>query len=254
MDKQIIFEKVKTARLQRFLNNCYSMDVVERCTNLWSSGDEFVLSYEDHGIQRLTFFAKSWESLNELLKQIEDGHRYLEFMTKDPEAFIPNGFSLTARMMRLANPDCRSVFEEDSPVLQYRDPTIRENAGTEDAKEINRILWNTFHTEISHLLTDEEVTERIRQFTIHRGNGLIDAVLQADVMPKKYYINQIVNKGEKKNIHALLLNGLEEYIAQGGKYLYAWVEDKNIASQKFHQKYGMTHDGMWNMLYCLEKP
>lgn len=254
MDKQIVFEKVKTARLQRFLNNCYSMDVIEKCTNLWSLGDEFVLSYEDHGVQRLTYFTKSQDSLNELLKQIDSGHWYLEFMTKNPEEFIPAGFSLKAKLMRLANPDCRSVFEKDSPVLQYRDSAIVESAQTKDAAEINRILWDTFQTEISHLLTDEEVTDNIRQFTIHRENSMIDAVLQADVMPKKYYINQIVNRGEKKNIHAMLLNGLEEYIAQGGKYLYAWVEDKNIASQKFHQKYGMIHDGMWNMLYSLEKP
>ena len=253
MDKQIIFEKVKTARLQRFLNNCYSMDVVEKCTDLWCSGDELVLSYEDHGIHRLTFFAKSWGSLNELLKQIESGCWYLEFMTKNLDEFIPGGFSLTAKMMRLANSDCRSVFEKGSPALLYKDPAIGEAAVAKDAAEINRILWDTFQTEISHLLTDEEVAAKIHQFKIHRKDGMIDAVLQADVMPKKYYINQIVNRGEKKNIHAILLSDLEEYIARGGKYLYAWVEDKNIASLKFHQKYGMTHDGMWNLVYKLQR-
>ena len=40
-----------------------------------------------------------------------------------------------------------------------------------------------------------------------------------------------------------------EYIESGGKYMYAWVEENNIASLKFHQKYGMRHDGMWDLIY-----
>ena len=54
-------------------------------------------------------------------------------------------------------------------------------------------------------------------------------------------------------IHALLLNRLAEYAETGGKYLYAWIEDKNTASIKFHKKYGMRHDGMWNMIYSVER-
>ena len=72
-------------------------------------------------------------------------------------------------------------------------------------------------------------------------------------MPKKFYINQIVNKGKREIIHAILLNRLEEYIKAGGKYLYAWVEERNIASVKFHEKYGMKHDGMWSMSYSIER-
>ena len=72
-------------------------------------------------------------------------------------------------------------------------------------------------------------------------------------MPKKFYINQVVNQGERKTIHAILLNRLEAYTNAGGKYLYAWVEDKNTASLKFHEKYGMKHDGMWSMIYSIER-
>jgi len=253
MNKQDIQEKVLKARLQRFLNNCYSMDAIEYCTDCWQKDDEFVFSWEDHGIQRLTFFVKDWHALDELLKLIDNGRYFLEFMTKDPQEYIPAGLNRVAGMMRLANADCRSVFESDSPVLQYKDPAIGQQAEEQDVKEINQILWSTFHTEISHLLTDEELEQKIAQFTVHKTHNTIDALLQAEILPKKFYINQIVNKGEKKNIHGILLNKLEGYVSGGGKYLYAWVEDRNIASQKFHQKYGMKHDGMWNMLYCLEK-
>ena len=253
MDKQIIYEKVKNARLARLLNNCYSMDTVEKCTDLWMMNDCFLFSYEDHGVQRLTYFVKDWKSLDELIEQIDYGTYYLEFMTKKPDEYVPQKAERIAALMRLANPDCISVFEAGFSVLQYRDPAIGEIAKEKDAEEINRILWDTFRTEISHLLTDEEVRESIDQFSIHREGKEIDALLQADVMPKKFYINQIINQGEKKNIHAMLLNRLEDYINNGGKYLCAWVEESNIASQKFHAKYGMKHDGMWNMVYKLER-
>ena len=174
-------------------------------------------------------------------------------MTRDPKEYIPAEASLTASMMRLANPDCRSVFDNASPVLQYKDPAIGKKADCSQLQEIHDVLWSTFHTEISHLPYREEIKKQIDQFTIHQQEERIDAILQAEVLPKKFYINQIINKGEKKNIHAMLLNRLEDYINNGGKYLYAWVEDRNIASQKFHAKYGMKHDGMWNMVYRLER-
>ena len=51
------------------------------------------------------------------------------------------------------------------------------------------------------------------QISIHRNKeGNIDAILQAEEMPKKFYINQIVNKAEKNVIHAILLNRLKKYI------------------------------------------
>lgn len=252
MEKKSILDKIMKARVRRYLNNCYSLDIIDRCTGLWSLEDEFALTYEDHGIERITFFARDWEGVDRLLKLVDHRESYLEFMTKDPEEYIPTGSALTGRMMRLSNPDCRIVFENSSPVLQYRDSLIGEKADATQVHDINDVLWKTFHTEISHLLYDEELESRINQFTIHKKGDQIDAILQAEVMPKKFYINQIINKGEKKIIHAMLLNRLEEYINQGGKYLYAWVEDRNIASRKFHDKYGMKHDGMWNMVYQLE--
>ena len=255
MDRQRIYEKVQSAKLQRFMTNCYSMDVVEHCQKAWVHDDELIFSYEDHGIQRLIFFAKTWEAVDKLLLEIEKGRYYLEFMTKNPDEYIPNKSMKIASMMRFANSDCRNIFESDSQVMQYRKSVAVEYATEKDVEEINRILWSTFNTEISHLLSNEELKKKIEleQITIHRnGENRIDALLQADVMPKKFYINQIVNKGNRDVIHTILLNRLEKYVKAGGKYMYAWIEDKNIASIKFHEKYGMKHDGMWSMIYSIE--
>lgn len=254
--EQVLNEKIRTAKLQRYLTNCYSMDVVENCQQVFSQGDEFIFSYEDHGIQRLIFFVKDWERVDRLLLELDNGNYFLEFMTKNPDEYVPEKSSQVAAMMRLSNTDCRNVFEPGSPVIKYKDAVTVETAKKQDAEEINKILWSTFNTEISHLLSDEELKEKIRagQISIHRNtDNHIDALLQADVMPKKFYINQIINKGSREVIHALLLNRLAEYAETGGKYLYAWIEDKNTASIKFHKKYGMRHDGMWNMIYSVER-
>lgn len=256
MDTKNIYEKIQVARAQKFLTNCYSMDVVEKSNKVWSMENEFMFSYIDHGIKRLAFFADGWNSLNRLIDMVDHGCYYLEFMTKTPKEYVPAGTNLTAAMMRLANTDARSVFEVDSSVFQYKDSARVEEAKASDTEEINNILWSTFYTEVSHLLSNDELRKKIYegQISIHRNSyNQIDALLQAEVMPKKFYINQVVNKADRHIIHAILLKRLEKYVEVGGKYLYAWVEDKNTASLKFHEKYGMKHDGMWSMIYCLEK-
>lgn len=256
MDNKNIFEKIKMARIQRFLTNCYSLDIVEHSQQVWTNEDEFLFSYKDHGIDRLIFFAKTWEGVDWLLNRIDQGKYFLEFMTKNPEEYIPGVAVPIAAMKRMSNTDCRRVFESGSSILQYRNSADIELAKESDAEEINGILWSSFHMEISHLLTDDELREKIRagQVTVHRNmDNNIDALLQAEVMPKKFYINQVVNKGNRKNIHAILLHNLEKYVNAGGKYLYAWIEESNVASIKFHEKYGMKHDNMWSMIYSIER-
>lgn len=256
MKKNLIYDKIEKARKSRFITNCYSLNVADKCQDLWAEGDEFLFSYSDHGINRLIFFVRDWDSIDRLMYRTGTGSYYLEFMSRDPEEYVPAGAALEASMMRLANSDCRTAFESNSAVLKFKDTALAEMAQVSDVVEINEILWGTFKTEISHLLTDEELTEKIKekQISIHRDReGKIDALLQAEVMPKKFYINQVVNRAEKNVIHAILLDRLGEYVKSGGKYLYAWVDSKNIASLKFHHKYGMKHDGMWSMIYYLEK-
>lgn len=256
MDHDLLLKKVLAAKKERPLNNFYSLNVLDSFQEYWEDNDNLLFSYKDHGINRLIFFVKYWSDLDSILKKIDYGSYFLEFITKDFSEYIPDSFQLTAKMLRLANQDINTVFANDSLVLKYRDTCKVENAIIDDSNEINSILWETFHTEISHLLYDEEVKEKIMagQFSVHRNmEGKIDALLQADVMPKKFYINQIVNRTDKNVSHAILLHRLEQYIQVGGKYVYAWVEENNIASLKFHSKYGMYHDGTLSVIYSLER-
>lgn len=254
--KTEIFGRIKCARELGFITNCYSLDVVNHIHNIWKLGDDFVFSYMDHGILRLIYFVADWRNLDVILDEIDGEKYYLEFLTRNPDEYIPRNSKTMAKMKRLSNTDCRSVFASDSPVLIYKNAVPVQPAEVDDVKRINQILWDAFLPAISHLLNDDEIKQKIKcgHFFVHKNElGQIDALLQEDMLPKKYYINQIVNRAEKEVVHCLLLNRLEEYVNLGGRYLYAWVQDNNIASLKFHGKYGMKHDGMWSMIYSLER-
>lgn len=249
MDTSILIEKIKKSRLLRLDTNCYNADVISMADSIRESGDSFVFSYEDHGIKRLCYFASDYDTLGELLNGFEDGPYYLEIMTREPDTIRLSGAECVARMKRLSNSDCNTAFDNEE-ITRYRDDSIVQIAETSDANEINRLLWNTFNNEVSHLLSDDELAEVISKgnVLIHKGDE-IDAVLQVDVMPKKFYINQVINKAGKEVIHAMMLSRLDQYRKNGGKYMYSWVDETNIASLRFHGKYGMEHDGMWNLVY-----
>ena len=254
--KTKIIEKIKIANAKRYLSNCYTFDVIANSNALWETDDGFIFSYEDHGIKRLIYYVKDWFILDKLLLMINGGKYFLEYVTKSSLDYNIKNANCISKLIRLSNVDCSSIFHNGSDVLKFKDAVLVQRAQISDAKNINKMLWFTFHTEISHLLYDEELKEKIvnGDITIHKNNNNeIDALLQAEVLPKKFYINQIVNKTDKQVIHALLLNRLEEYVLKGGKYLYSWVEENNIASIKFHKKYGMVEDGVYNLVYCVER-
>lgn len=253
MDKELLIEKIKKGRSLHFLSNCYSLDCLENAEMIWEMKDSFLFSYNDHGIKRLSFFVESYSVLDELLNQIYEGIYYFELMSKNPEEYNNPNVKTIAKMMRMSSADCSKVLEDET-LLQYKDDLICVVADVKEAEEINDVLWDTFSTEVSHLLYLDELKREIKagNVFIHKGEK-IDAILQADIKPKKFYINQVVNKADKRIIHAIMIKQLERYVQGGGKYLYAWVDEKNIASVKFHSKYGLKHDGMWNIVYCIEK-
>lgn len=49
--------------------------------------------------------------------------------------------------------------------------------------------------------------------------------------------------------HALTLNLLKKYCDNGGKYVYAWGDEGNIASLKYFEKYKLLEDGVYNSIY-----
>ena len=249
-------------KLGRVKSNIYSEEAYCDVEQFAYNENAAVLIRSDHGAKRLYFCYVDEQSLVELLgcdTAPEYSEAVIEFMTRDPEEFSDllkqMGFAPIARMMRMSARDISQSLNNDALELYYND-TVGTVPAVSDTEEINAMLWKTFDTRISHLQSDEEIAESIsrQEFTVHKNDeGRIDALLQAQVQPKKFYINQIVNTADKSVIHAMLQSRLRKYTDEGGKYVFAWVDRDNIASVKFHEKYGIKHDGMWNMVYAAEK-
>lgn len=260
MLKEEISERFsKISKICRPMTNCYSMQIFDAAEEVWNVEESFIFSYNDHGIYRLVYFAKDLQSLKELLKLPRRKQFCIDVMTKDSESmqklFHACNCDLLAKMTRLVNADCRSIVE-NSVVSKYRDDSLFFTATQRDVPEVNKKLWAVFDSRISRLLNDDELRTFVEKgnLYIHRNSlSVIEAVLQLDVMPKKFYINQVINESGTPVIHSMMLNALSHYVEQGGKYMYSWVEENNIASLKFHSKYGMVHDGIWNLVFTLEK-
>lgn len=243
----------------RVETNIFSDDVLENAEELYHSEESLLISSIDCNVRRLYYYTVDFDSLKSLIPFLKNQEYVLEFLTKNTDeksAFLKeSGFSLLTQMMRVSTLDCAKALS-DQPVSQYADDSIGLYPDSGLCLPINKKLHEIFDSRVSHLLNDEGLKKAIEngEITIHQDlAGSIDAILQVLVQPKRFYINQIYNGSGKKIIHAMLQKRLRDYVNQGGKYAYAWVEKSNIASVKFHEKYGMKFDGLWNMVYILRK-
>ena len=247
-------EKIMSLKRSRgYISNIYSFDFIKNVAEVFMSENAVAVFYDDHGVTRAVFCASAKEELPNLLAQFEGRESVAEIVSRDQEEcrdlMSSCGFEVFTELRRLSTSDCTELSEN---VSRYFDASVGYFPKKSEAQEINKFLWDTFDTRVSHLLSDEEISEIIEKggITLHRSaDGNIDALLQAEIQPRKFYINQIINKGERHIIHAMLQNRLKEYTAGGGRYAYAWVETENIASNRFHEKYGFKHDGLYNTVY-----
>ena len=245
----------------KIITNSYMgfLDTIVGGFNFYENANAILISYSDCGVRRLVFYSNDVEHLRALLSEMPAGEYIME--KADRIGFESDldlcgaGFEKLKKLDRYSNNRIDELLGSDIPVLKYRGAVSKMVFTAAHRENVNRLLYETFDARISHLPDERLLSEQLDagEFVGVMGDSEIVTLLQRRIEKKKFYINQIINKGEKKNIHAMLLNRLEDYINNGGKYLYAWVEDRNIASQKFHAKYGMKHDGMWNMVYRLER-
>lgn len=246
-------------KLGRLLTNCYSHDIIRYAEEIWDSEKAALFSYDDHGVKRLIYYALDKEELGKLLQQVGSGKEYvLDFLTRSPEenreVFEDVGFKILARMMRVSNPSCGSMLAE-LPIMAYYDDTVGYIADISETQEIKEKMWSVFDTRVSHLLYDDELAEAIKrkEICIHRNEaGEIDAFVQTPAQPKRFYFNHAYSMAGRGVVHSLILKRLYRYVCEGGEYVYAWVDEENVASLKFNGKYGMRPDGMWNVVYVKE--
>ena len=215
----------------------------------------------ENGVRRIWFYTIDFYDLAKLFEKLDSEEEYIaEIITKDAmlyrKAFEACGFQKYAVMMRLSNPDILSVISDGMFLAKTFAHNIGRKAEEKDAEAVHRKLWEIFDCRISHLQTLEEIRKSIYSGQIYVAEDekrKIAAILQRVVAPKSFYINQIYNSLEPHIIHSILLNELKKYTDSGGRYVYAWVEKSNVASQKFHAKYGLKHDGLLDMIYIRKR-
>ena len=260
MELNFVLDKIKRINLScRPVTNCYSLNNIKKITDFWESEESFAFAFEEHGIKRILFFLMNKSVLEQLFCNVPKGQYCLEFLTKNPQEYYEilnrNGFACLAQMMRMSVRDV-AVSIKNNFASQHFDETVGTFPDEGLVQDINKVLWKVFDTRVSHLQDDDELKRSIekREVLIHQNEeGSVDAVLQTIIQPQRFYINQVYNGADKNVIHSMMHQRLKEYIAAGGKYAYAWVDKNNIASVKFHQKYGLQADGMWNMVYVLKR-
>lgn len=210
----------------------------------------------EYKVNRLLFYTTDIEDLaKNAFSQLPSGEYCLDILTKLP-LYLQNeleasGAVLKARMMRISTGDVSDVFSDSSAVQNYTDKSVGKFAELTDATVIYDLLWKVFDTYISHLPSIDMIKDSIKnkEYTLYNGDNGNISLLQVDIKSRSFYINQIYNSNDRRIIHAMLLNRLSEYCSGGGKYAYAWVNEKNIPSLKFHEKYKMKHDGLWDIVY-----
>lgn len=223
------------------------------------SPESLLILNPDHGVRRLLFYTTDFGDLQNILrKSLASGEEYvLEIVSKDGGLYQDEledmGFVEIARLSRVSVKDISPIFHGENEISRMADPSIPMEAKEEDTDGILKTLWNVFDTRISHLPGREELCQSIRrgEFCIYKDedSSNIKAVLQSIVAPKSFYINQVYNGAKKNVIHSILLERLKQYYLNGGRYVYAWVEESNLASLKFHAKYGLQPDGLYTCVY-----
>lgn len=209
--------------------------------------DSLVFWVEEESVKRGYFFSCDEEDLVVILKQCSP-EIVFEYITKDKEAlkdfFEKCGYENLMIQERISVSDITPFIKGDMIVDEFVH-LAQEN----EVQEINRVLHETFDSRVAHLLNNNELLEEIKKANVYsydKGN----AVLQVKYEGIKLYINQIVNRtGKKEIIHSIFNYVLSDFISRGKKYVYAWVDENNIASIKFHEKYGMKKDGLYNLIW-----
>lgn len=242
------------------LTNCFKR-LASPTAALWkpyySEKTVMFVNYE-YKVNRLIFYTTDFRDMKEnVFPQLPKGEYCMDILTKNPEEIQARcgeiGLIPKARMKRFAVNDVSAVLDENLGLMQYFNSQIGTLAQIDDAPKIYDILWRVFDVNTGHLPDLKGVEDSIKEgeFTWY-SDGDKTSLLQTVTKPKSLYINQIYNANDKSIIHAILLNKIKQYCIGGGKYMFAWIEENNIASLKFHSKYNMSHDGLWNIVFKIK--
>lgn len=229
---------------------------------VYNSLQSILILKQENNVLRLLFYTLDFSDLKQLLEEsLPSEQEYiLEIVAREKTLYrkelLNMGFTVFAQMLRMSVKDISPLFLPGRTFVESYDDLLAEQALLEDVPALWDKLWEIFDTRVSHLPDKEDLKEAVMrgEFCICRGkDSEILAFLQSVMEPRSFYINQVFNGGGKKLIHSIMHKRLTEYCQRGGRYVYAWVDENNQASLRFHEKYGLRPDGLWTCVYQREK-
>ena len=247
---------LKKNKGQYFSNSCILFSQYpDKEWEVLETEQSLIIIITEKEIKRIVFYTVNFEDLKQLIQNVGE-NVVIEVISKDKnylkDAIERIGFKKLITQVKISCKKVSEVFDANSEIIKFYNPLIGELALESDADEINDILWSTFDTRSSHLKTKAELSKQIArgEFYVHRNeNNRIDMLIQQVSSLKAFYFNQVINKGDKTIFHALTINLLKRYCDNGGEYVYAWVNEDNVASFKYFSKYKLMEDGIYNSIY-----
>lgn len=237
----------------RIYSNCYISfaSLPKQEWKTYVSEKTLVISDFEGGANRLFFYTIDFVDFANVIKLINENHT-IEIISKNKNEFENEltlaGYVKLACLKRVSVRDITSYIDVKKYLYVKN---MCEYAIESDTAEILSLLEKNFDTRISHLSDFDTLKKDIAngECYIVREKNKIVSYVQIKKTAKSLYINQIINEGKKDRFHSLVSEIFSLYNCDGGKYVYAWVEENNIASLKFFSKYGLEEDGLYTSTY-----
>ena len=225
----------------------------------YETDKSMIITYWDGPVCRLLYFSCDANSLRENLSILPAGDYLMEKVNRvgfeSDIDFCSIGFQKVKALYRYTNNRINEFVVSDAPVLQYRNKVAYEQLDIHSFDSIKDILWTTFDPNVSHLPDDHTLEDQIRngEFVGIIKGDVLTALIQRRMDKLQFHIDQIINRGSKEGIHAMLLGEIDKFVSRGGKMISSWIEEDNIASLKFHEKYGLVKDRTYVYIFTYHK-
>lgn len=260
-NEQIIFEiqRLRELRLRCETNYFgqfafYEGDVF----SLVTSSKAMAFSVMDNGVQRLFYFGTDRGEIAQLLREFASGSM-LNILSRCEMEVKPLALAAGcvpfSRFVRVSNPhlvDTLFGLNSSEYAVTHVNFSLGRQANVQEAERISRLLFSTFDTRTSHIPPVEEICRQIEEGTVwvREEDGELTSLLMYRIEGKKYYINQVINRAKPQVIHGIVMYTMYNAIQEHGiSYSYAWIDEKNLRSLRFHARYDMVPDGLFDFSY-----
>lgn len=225
--------------------------------SVYNKEKSIVFCVDDNSVYRGYFYSSDLDELQDLLGKLNK-NTIVDIITKKENLDVSillnkSGFEKYAIFKRASNPNiCEFDEINNAEYLENKLDNLGKYAELRDLKLIHSKLYKIFNPYTSHIMTVDELEYMIinKQVMVNITNNDLVSFLIFRIEGCKFYINHVYNNGDRKIIDYIMKKSLTKYINDFKiNYLYSWIDEKNVRSIRFHERYGMKFDGLIDFIY-----